>query len=125
MVLPVGGTAMTATVMHPKMVKLTKPDFAAPIVAFLCSDDERVPTGSIFEAGAGFYAEWQWRRAEGVFLDIEKPITIDSISDNWSKIRDMSACSDPIEDDKQVPKQSYQVWALLQKQKKEKKPEKK
>merc|ERR1712151_859943 len=113
MVLPVGGTTMTATVMPAEAVKLLKPDLAAPMVALLCSDHPHVPTGRILEAGCGFYAEWQWRRSDGVFLDIDKPITVDDIAANWGAITDMSSCTDPIEDDVQMPKQSRQVFERL------------
>lgn len=113
MVIPVGGTAMTATVMPKEAVKLSNPEFAAPMVAFLCSSGPDAPTGRIFEAGSGFYAEWQWRRADGVFLDISKPITVDDIANNWKAITDMSNCTDPIEEDKKLPKQSWKVWEAM------------
>lgn len=115
MVLPFGGTAMTATVMLDELVKLCKPELAAPLVAFLCSDLGDVPNGGVFEAGAGYYAEWQWRRSEGVILDIDKPITVDDIVGNWEAITDMTNATDPIEDDRHVPKQIRQVIELSEK----------
>jgi len=88
------------------------------MVALLCSDHPHVPTGRIFEAGAGYYAEWQWRRSEGLFLDIGKPITVDDLITNWGTITDMSQCTDPIEDDARLPKQSKLVFERLMKEKK-------
>lgn len=94
-VLPGAGTAMTATVMPKELVEASKPEYVAPIIGFLCSDDADVPSGAVLEAGSGFFAELQWRRADGVFLDINKGITADDIKKNWSKITDMSNLNVP------------------------------
>lgn len=120
MVLPAGGTAMTATVMPDEIVKLARPDLAAPIVAFLASDFPSVPTGRIFEAGPGYYAEWQWRRADGVSFDITQPLTVDDVAAKWGTITDMSNCTDPIEDDKQMPKHLTKVLEAVRSKKKSK-----
>merc|ERR1711988_1114702 len=48
-VLPGAGTAMTATVMPKEVVDKAAPEFVAPLIGFLCSDAEEVPTGRIFE----------------------------------------------------------------------------
>uniref|UniRef100_A0A7S4RXU2 Peroxisomal multifunctional enzyme type 2 n=1 Tax=Alexandrium monilatum TaxID=311494 RepID=A0A7S4RXU2_9DINO len=120
MVLPAGGTAMTATVMPDDLVKLAKPELAAPMVAFLCSDYPSVPTGRIFEAGPGFYAEWQWRRSDGVSFDITQPLTVDDVAAKWETITDMSNCTDPIKDDEQMPKHLAKVIEVLKGKKKSK-----
>lgn len=108
-VVPGAGTAMTATVMPKQLVDAAKPEFVAPMVGFLCSDSPDVPTGRIFEAGCGFYAELQWRRSDGLFLDISKPIQVEDIQRSWVQITDMSKCADPIEEDKKLPKQFRQA----------------
>lgn len=108
-VLPGAGTAMTATILPKQMVDAAKPEYAAPIVGFLCSDAAEVPSGRIFEAGCGFFAEHQWRRAEGIFLDLQQTITADDIRRSWGQITDMSVCSDPAVDDEAMPKQFRQV----------------
>mmetsp|Transcript_12584 Transcript_12584/g.24628 ORF Transcript_12584/g.24628 Transcript_12584/m.24628 type:complete len:298 (+) Transcript_12584:65-958(+) len=89
-VLPGAGTAMTATVMPKEIVDASKPEFVAPIIGFLCSDSPDCPTGRVFESGSGFFAELQWRRAEGVFLDIKKGYGVADVAENWGKITDMS-----------------------------------
>merc|ERR1711862_557428 len=100
---------MTATIMPKQIIDAAKPEFVAPLVGYLCSDVADLPTGRIFEGGAGFYAELQWRRSDGLELDISKPISVSDIANNWGKITDMSGCTDPIEDDKQIPKQFRQA----------------
>merc|ERR1712166_1608803 len=61
-IVPGAGTAMTATVMPKEIIDSWKPEFVAPLVGFLCSDVADHPTGRLFEGGAGFFAEIQWRR---------------------------------------------------------------
>jgi len=99
-VLPGAGTAMTATVMPKEIVEASKPEFVAPLIGFLCSDAPEVPSGKVLEAGSGFFAELQWRRSDGVFLDIKQGYGASDIQKNWSKITDMT--------DAQVPDQMKQ-----------------
>lgn len=87
--VPGAGTSMTATIMPQEIVQASKPEYVAPLVGFLCSDAPEVPTGRVFEGGCGFFAELQWRRSEGVYLDLGKPITVEVIQRNWDKITDM------------------------------------
>eukprot|EP00928_Gymnodinium_smaydae_P048832 TRINITY_DN32701_c0_g1_i1.p1 TRINITY_DN32701_c0_g1~~TRINITY_DN32701_c0_g1_i1.p1 ORF type:complete len:316 (+),score=79.28 TRINITY_DN32701_c0_g1_i1:57-950(+) len=93
--IPGAGTAMTATVMPKAIVEASKPEYVAPLVGFLCSDAPEVPTGRVFEAGSGFFAELQWRRGDGVFLDLSKGFGAEDILKNWGKITDMSNPSVP------------------------------
>merc|ERR1712151_1001632 len=87
-VLPGAGTAMTATVMPKELVDAANPEYVAPLIGFLCSEDPDVPNGRVFESGSGFFAELQWRRTDGVFLDLDKGIKVDDVKANWSKITD-------------------------------------
>merc|ERR1719379_855543 len=106
---------MTRTVMPEDILRHAKPEDVAPMVGFLASDAPEVPTGRVFEAGAGFFAELQWRRSDGVFLDISKPISAEDVRASWAGISDMSACTDPVEEDKAGPKQSRQAIAQASK----------
>lgn len=94
-VLPGAGTAMTATVMPKEIVDASKPEFVAPLIGFLCSEADEVPSGKVFEGGSGFFAELQWTRSDGVFLDISKGYGVQDIQQNWSKITDMSNAAPP------------------------------
>jgi len=117
-IVPAGGTAMTATILPKEVVDALKPEYAAPMVCFLCTDAPEVPTGRVFEAGGGYFAEHQWRRSEGMFFDLDKPATVKDIQQNWVKITDMSNCTDPIaEDDGALPKQLRQGFENAQKAK--------
>jgi len=94
-VLPGAGTAMTSTVMPKELVEASKPEYVAPIIGFLCSEDPAVPTGGVFESGSGYFAELQWRRTDGVFLPLDKGIKVEDIQANWAKITDMSNMTPP------------------------------
>jgi len=94
-VVPGAGTAMTATVMPKELVDSAKPEYVAPLIGFLCSADPDVPTGRVFEGGSGFFTELQWRRGDGVFLDLDKGIKVNDIKANWGKITDMKNLSEP------------------------------
>lgn len=113
--VPGAGTAMTKTVMPEAIIKHAKPEDVAPMVGFLASDAPELPTGRVFEAGSGFFAELQWRRSEGVFLDISKPITAEDVQKSWGGISDMSACTDPVEEDRAMPKQFKQAMEMASK----------
>ena len=58
-IAPLAGTRMTATVMPKEVVDALAPDFVAPFVAYLASDqcDEN---GGLYEVGAGFIAKQRW-----------------------------------------------------------------
>lgn len=106
-VLPGAGTAMTATVMPPELVAAANPEYVAPLIGFLCSEDADVPTGRVFESGSGFFAELEWRRSDGVFFDLDKGIKVQDVKDNWAKITDMTNA--------QVPDQEKQFKQALKK----------
>ena len=82
------------------------------MITYLCMED--VPTGRVFEAGIGFFAELQWRRAEGIMLDLDKPYSYKDIAARFDEISDMSKATDPVEEDSEgIPKQLKQVLAKL------------
>jgi len=93
--VPGAGTAMTATVMPKEIVEASKPEYVAPLVGFLCSEAEEVPTGAVLEGGCGFFAELQWRRSPGVFMDLSKKFGPEDIQKSWAKITDMTDAKVP------------------------------
>ena len=58
-IAPLAGTRMTETVMPAEVVSALKPDFVAPFVSWLCSD-QCEETGGLYEVGAGFIAKQRW-----------------------------------------------------------------
>lgn len=58
-IAPNAGTAMTATVMPPEMVEALKPDYVAPLIAYLCHASNK-STAGVFEVGSGWVAKVRW-----------------------------------------------------------------
>jgi NAD(P)-dependent dehydrogenase (short-subunit alcohol dehydrogenase family) len=89
-IAPVAATRMTENLGIPEEVfKRLKPELVTPAVVYLCSDE--APTGTIVEAGAGYYAKVQIEEAKGVKLGDN--VTVEDIAANWSKISDMSTAT--------------------------------
>ncbi|KAG9287655.1 hypothetical protein G9A89_024005 [Geosiphon pyriformis] len=83
-IAPNAGTAMTATIWPPEMVEAFKPEYVAPLVAFLAS--ENLPSnGNVFEVGGGWAAQVRWQRSGGVNFPISD-LTPELIANNWQQI---------------------------------------
>lgn len=50
---------MTETVLPKEVLENIKPEFVAPLIAYLCHDSCE-ETGSLFEVGAGYVAKLRW-----------------------------------------------------------------
>ncbi|ETW03673.1 hypothetical protein H310_05062 [Aphanomyces invadans] len=93
-VAPGAGSSMTATVLPEEVVKQWKPEYVAPTIAYLCHESAPC-TGSVFESGGGWVAQVQFTRAEGHFFNLDKPISIDAVADQWKDITDFSKATNP------------------------------
>lgn len=51
-IAPVAGSRMTESILPPELVAALKPDYVAPLVAYLCHESCEA-TGQVFELGAG------------------------------------------------------------------------
>ena len=63
-IAPLAGSRMTATVMPEDMLNALRPEFVAPVVAYLAHEDCQ-PSGQVYELGAGWVAELRWQRSKG------------------------------------------------------------
>jgi multifunctional beta-oxidation protein len=84
-IAPNAGTRMTATIMPPEMVEALKPDYVAPLVAFLghetCPD-----TGKVFEVGSCWIAAVRRQRSGGYGFPVNRPLEPEDIAAKWSVI---------------------------------------
>jgi NAD(P)-dependent dehydrogenase (short-subunit alcohol dehydrogenase family) len=86
-IAPVAATRMTENLGMPEAVfARLKAELVTPAVVYLCSDD--APTGTIVEAGAGYYAKVHIVESKGVKLGDK--VTVEDIAANWAEISDMS-----------------------------------
>jgi len=88
-IAPMAGSRMTETVFPPDLVKALKPEFVAPLVAYLCHESSKV-NGQTFEVGAGWISTLRWERTQGGFLDSTKAITPEDVAKNWAQVTDYS-----------------------------------
>ncbi|KAJ3093174.1 hypothetical protein HK102_003582 [Quaeritorhiza haematococci] len=84
-IAPNAGTRMTATVMPPEMVEALKPEYVAPLVAYLCHESN-TETGSIFETGSGWVSKVRWQRTGGVGFPVNKPLLPEHVAQRFSEI---------------------------------------
>ncbi|KAJ9098266.1 hypothetical protein QFC21_004595 [Naganishia friedmannii] len=84
-IAPSAGTAMTKTIWPPEMVEMFKPDYVAPIVGFLTSDDCPV-TGTIYEVMAGWAAQVRWERTGGHCFPNDKKLQPEDVLAQWKTI---------------------------------------
>ncbi|KAK7033073.1 peroxisomal hydratase-dehydrogenase-epimerase [Favolaschia claudopus] len=85
-IAPMAGTAMTATVWTQEMLNNMKPDFVAPIVGYLTSEDNSETSGSLFEVAGGFAAQTRWQRSGGYSFPSKKPYTPEDVVAKWKSI---------------------------------------
>jgi NAD(P)-dependent dehydrogenase (short-subunit alcohol dehydrogenase family) len=87
-VAPIAATRMTEDILPPEVLKNLTPDFVAPVVAYLCT--EEVPdTDSIFIVGGGKVQRTALFQNEGVTF--KTPPSVDEIAAHWAAIDDLSA----------------------------------
>lgn len=93
-IAPMAGSRMTETVMPPDLVKALKPEYVAPLVAYLCHESCK-ENGQVFEVGAGWIAKLRWQRTLGNFCDLSKPFTPEAVRDGWGKVNDWNGATNP------------------------------
>jgi len=93
-IAPMAGSRMTETVFPPDLVQALKPEYVAPLVAYLCHDTSKT-NGQLFEVGAGWISALRWQRTKGAFIDTSKGLTPEDVKKNWDKINDFSATTFP------------------------------
>lgn len=89
-IAPIAASAMTATIMPPEMLASLSPDMVAPLVAYLCSEESK-ESGSIFEAGAGYYGKLRWQRSRGAVFKIDDSFNPAAVAARWDEINDFNA----------------------------------
>jgi len=93
-IAPMAGSRMTETVMPPELVAALKPDYVAPLVAYLCHESCS-ENGGLFEVGAGWVSKLRWQRNEGAFHNPSKGFTPEDVKKNWQKINNWENTSYP------------------------------
>ncbi|MEB3051084.1 SDR family oxidoreductase [Mycolicibacter sp. MYC123] len=87
-IAPIAATRMTEDILPPEVLAKLKPEYVAPVVAYLCT--EEVPeTGSVFIAGGGKVQRAALFENPGATFD--NPPSVDDVAAQWATIADLSA----------------------------------
>jgi NAD(P)-dependent dehydrogenase (short-subunit alcohol dehydrogenase family) len=87
-VAPIAATRMTEDILPPEVLAKLTPEYVAPVVAYLCT--EEVPdSASVFIAGGGKVQRAALFQNEG--FAFQTPPSVPELASHWGVIRDMSA----------------------------------
>ncbi len=93
-VAPIAASRLTEDVMPPDLFERSKPEFVAPMVMYLCSEECR-ESGAIFNSGMGYFNRAAILTGPTVQLgDPENPSTPEQIQENWAKINSMDGAKE-------------------------------
>lgn len=85
-VAPMAASRLTADILPPDLLDRMKPEFVAPLVLYLCSEQCPV-SGKIYNAGMGFYNRAAVMTGPGVTIGGEKALpTAEDVAGSWEKI---------------------------------------
>lgn len=87
-VAPIAATRMTEDIMPKEVLDKLTPEFVAPVVAYLCTE-ENPDNGSVFIVGGGKVQRTALFSNEGANFDT--PPSVQDIADSWGEITDLSA----------------------------------
>lgn len=85
---PIAATRMTQDILPPEVFEKLTPEYVAPVVAYLCTE-ESSDTGAIFIVGGGKVQRTALFQNDGVTF--ETPPSVDDVAAQWSTIADLSA----------------------------------
>ena len=87
-VAPIAATRMTQDIMPPEVLEKLTPDFVAPVVAYLCTE-ECAESASVFIVGGGKVQRVALFENDGVIFD--KPPSVQDVAAHWTDVTDLSA----------------------------------
>lgn len=85
--VPTAGSRLTEDVMPAEVFEALKPEYAVPMVVYLCHES-CTDTGGLFEAAAGWFGQLQWYRSNGAVLGTKA--TAEQVRDHWEQVTSMS-----------------------------------
>jgi putative sterol carrier protein len=106
-VAPIATTRLTKDILPPDLAERLKPEFVAPLVLLLCSDECKV-NGAIYSAGMGHYARIAMVTSPGVVLGHGQEIpTPESLARHIKEIISL-------DDAREYPNATIALGAMLQ-----------
>jgi (3R)-3-hydroxyacyl-CoA dehydrogenase / 3a,7a,12a-trihydroxy-5b-cholest-24-enoyl-CoA hydratase / enoyl-CoA hydratase 2 len=90
-IAPLAGSRLTETILPKDLVDALRPDYVAPLAAYLVHEDCK-DTGALFEVGGGFFAKLRWQRSKGWTRKLGLGISPEQVRDAQDQI---SSFADP------------------------------
>ncbi|KAJ8684258.1 hypothetical protein QAD02_020050 [Eretmocerus hayati] len=89
-IVPTAGSRLTEDIVPPDFFEHLKPEFIAPVVAWLCHDD-CMENGSIIESAIGWAGKCHIVRSDGFMLrkNVNDLVSPEAVRDNWSSVTNM------------------------------------
>ena len=85
-VAPIAATRLTEDVLPPDLFEKLKPEFVAPLVLYLCSEQCPV-NGAVYNAGAGFFNRAAVVSGPGVVIgDGQAPPSPEAVAEQWDQV---------------------------------------
>lgn len=84
-IVPTAGTRLTSTVMPEEVMGIIKPEYVAPVVAWLCSEGCE-QSGIMISAGGGYFSRASIVEGPGVVFDTGSEIRVEMIRDKLDQI---------------------------------------
>lgn len=85
---PVAGSRLMAQVMPQELLDALRPEFVAPLVAYLCSEECK-ESGYIYSVGGGYFSRVAYFEGKGVFLGTDQEIRIEDVASRMLDINDL------------------------------------
>jgi NAD(P)-dependent dehydrogenase (short-subunit alcohol dehydrogenase family) len=87
-VAPIAATRMTEDILPPEVLEKLTPEFVAPVVAYLCTE-ECAESAAVFVVGGGKAQRVALFQNEGANFD--SPPSVQDVAAHWGEITDLSA----------------------------------
>ncbi len=87
-IAPIAATRMTQDILPPEVFEKLTPEFVAPVVAYLCTE-ECAESAAVFVVGGGKVQRVALFENEGA--NFEKPPSVQDVGAQWAEITDLSA----------------------------------
>lgn len=92
-IIPTAGTRLTFTVIPEEVIAKVKPEFVAPIVAWLCSEGCK-ESGKMFSAGGGYFSRAAVVEGPGIVFNSNKEITVEMVVEKLDQIMSLEGGSE-------------------------------
>jgi NAD(P)-dependent dehydrogenase (short-subunit alcohol dehydrogenase family) len=86
-IAPIAATRMTQDILPPEVFEKLTPDFVAPIVAYLCTE-ECADNAAVFVVGGGKVQRVALFQNEGMTFDT--PPSVQDVAEHWGEITDLA-----------------------------------